>query len=89
MKTGGLLLVAMFCLAQGAAAQGQIGRDIDGEAAGDLSDWSASGKFYRIEESEDLRLWSIREFRLPGTGENIQRFIPMRGPKLFLRVQEE
>ena len=50
---------------------------------------SASGKFYRIEESEDLRVWSIREFRVPGTGENIQRFIPMRGPKLFLRVQEE
>ena len=49
----------------------------------------ASGKFYRIEESEDLRVWSIREFRVPGTGENIQRFIPMRGPKLFLRVQEE
>ena len=50
---------------------------------------SASGKFYRIEESEDLRVWSIREFRVPGTGENIQRFIPMGGPRLFLRVEEE
>jgi uncharacterized repeat protein (TIGR02543 family) len=50
---------------------------------------SASGKFYRIEESEDLQNWVIREFRVPGTGENIQRFIPMRGPRLFLRVGEE
>ena len=50
---------------------------------------SASGKFYRIEESEDLQNWVIREFRVPGTGETIQRFIPMRGPRLFLRVEEE
>jgi len=50
---------------------------------------SASGKFYRIEESEDLRVWSIREFRVPGTGETIQRFFPMREPRLFLRVEEE
>ena len=50
---------------------------------------SASGKFYRIEESEDLRVWSIREFRVAGTGENIQRFISMREAKLFLRVREE
>jgi hypothetical protein len=50
---------------------------------------SASGKFYRIEESEDLRVWSIREFRVPGTGESIQRFFPMREPRLFLRVEEE
>ena len=50
---------------------------------------SASGKFYRIEESEDLRVWSIRGFRVPGTGENIQHFIPMSGPRLFLRVEEE
>ena len=50
---------------------------------------SASGKFYRIEESEDLRVWSIREFRVPGTGENIQRFFSMREPRLFLRVEEE
>ena len=50
---------------------------------------SASGKFYRIEESEDLQNWVIREFRVPGPGETIQRFIPMRGPSLFLRVEEE
>ena len=42
-----------------------------------------------FEESEDLRVWSIREFRVPGTGENIQRFISMREAKLFLRVREE
>ena len=49
---------------------------------------SADGKFYRIEESEDLQTWVIRELRVPGTGEPIQRFIPIRGAKLFLRVVE-
>ncbi len=35
MKRIVLLLVAMLCLPQGAAAQSQLGQDIDGEAAGD------------------------------------------------------
>ena len=42
MKTGTLFLVAMLCLVQGAAAQSQIGQDIDGEAAGDWSGVSVS-----------------------------------------------
>ena len=42
MKTIVLLLVAILCLVQGAAAQSQLGRDVDGEAAEDLSGRSVS-----------------------------------------------
>ena len=42
MKRIVLLLAAMLCLPQGAAAQSQIGQDIDGEAAEDLSGKSVS-----------------------------------------------
>ena len=50
---------------------------------------STAGKFYRIEESEDLQAWKIRELRVPGTGNAIQRFIPIQDTKLFLRILEE
>ena len=50
---------------------------------------SASGKFYRIEESENLQNWIVREFGVPGIGANIERVVPLSGPKLFLRVSEE
>ena len=50
---------------------------------------SEDGKFYRIEESEDLQAWKIRELRVPGTGNAIQRFIPIQDTKLFLRILEE
>ena len=50
---------------------------------------SASGKFYRIEESENLQNWIIREFGVPGIGANIERVVPLSRPKLFLRVSEE
>ena len=42
MKRIVLLLAAMLCLPQGAAAQSQIGQNIDGEAAEDLSGKSVS-----------------------------------------------
>ena len=50
---------------------------------------SACGKSYRIEESLDLQNWTTWASGIPGTGESIQRFAPMRGPKAFLRVSEE
>ena len=50
---------------------------------------SASGKFYRIEESENLQNWIVREFGVPGIGANIERVVPLSRPKLFLRVSEE
>ncbi len=50
---------------------------------------SADGKSYRIEQSENLQDWVIRELRVPGTSNPIQRYVPIRDGKLFLRVLEE
>ena len=48
-----------------------------------------SGVSYRIEESSDLQVWDVREAGISGDGIIIQRRIPARGPKGFLRVVEE
>ncbi len=48
-----------------------------------------SGVSYRIEESSDLQVWDVRETGISGDGIIIQRRIPARGPKGFLRVVEE
>ena len=48
-----------------------------------------SGESYRIEESSDLQVWDVREAGITGDGIIIQRLIPARGPKGFLRVVEE
>ena len=50
---------------------------------------SEIGKTYKLERSTDLLNWQNLEEGIPGTGESIQRFAPILGPKAFLRVSEE
>ncbi|MEC9053723.1 MAG: hypothetical protein VX633_00340, partial [Verrucomicrobiota bacterium] len=50
---------------------------------------SKSGQSYRLEGSDDLQAWSLREARITGNGSIIRRTIPIRGRRWFLRVREE